>query len=77
MGDETTLRNACYANLGDDLPWAALEDYYRERGDKMAERMGALRQVLTGMLPVALPIAEFAPPREADTLAPCRRESPH
>lgn len=67
--DEMALRQACYDAPDDDAPWLILEDFYRERGNKMADRVWALRETIKRaraeqlrFLPVALPIADFAPP---------------
>ena len=63
--DETAFRRAMYARLRCDATWNAYADWLRDHGrDGMADRMPVLRKMLIDRLPVALPIAEFAPPEE-------------
>ena len=62
---ETLLRRACYERLADDAAWAALADWLRDHGrDRQADDVPNLRRSLVRLLPVALPVAEFAPPRD-------------
>ena len=57
--EEDALRYYCYAHVADDAPWAALEDFLRERQRyRQADTLWYVRQCILELLPVALPIAE-------------------